>query len=77
MSILAWTWIIVGLSFALYIYIAYWAKAKSTGDFYAAEQSVPRLHERHGHRRRLDVGGLLHLHGRPDLASWVVTAPST
>ncbi len=41
MSILAWTWIIAGASFALYIYIAFWAKAKSTGDFYAAEQSVP------------------------------------
>jgi cation/acetate symporter len=41
MSILTWTWIITGLSFALYIYIAYAARAKSTGDFYAAEQSVP------------------------------------
>ena len=41
MSILVWTWIITGLSFALYIYIAYAARAKSTGDFYAAEQSVP------------------------------------
>jgi len=41
MSILVWTWIITGLSFALYIYIAYATRAKSTGDFYAAEQSVP------------------------------------
>ena len=41
MSILTWTWIITGLSFALYIYIAYAARAKSTGHFYAAEQSVP------------------------------------
>lgn len=40
MSILAWTYIIVGISFSLYIGIAFWAKAKSTGDFYAAEQSV-------------------------------------
>ncbi|MHB8764173.1 MAG: VC_2705 family sodium/solute symporter, partial [Deferrisomatales bacterium] len=40
MSILAWTWIIVGLSFALYIGIAIWAKAKSTGDFYVAEKQV-------------------------------------
>jgi len=43
MSILGWTWIIVGLSFALYIGIAIWAKAKSTADFYAAEQSVHPL----------------------------------
>lgn len=41
MSILTWTWILTGLSFALYIFIAYSTRAKSTGDFYAAEQSVP------------------------------------
>ena len=41
MSILVWTWILTGASFALYIYIAYATRAKSTGDFYAAEQSVP------------------------------------
>lgn len=41
MSILVWTWILTGSSFALYIYIAYATRAKSTGDFYAAEQSVP------------------------------------
>ncbi len=40
MSILVWTWIIVGLSFALYIGIAIWAKAKTTGDFYVAEKQV-------------------------------------
>jgi cation/acetate symporter len=41
MDILTWTWIITGASFSLYIYIAYASRAKSTGDFYAAEQSVP------------------------------------
>jgi cation/acetate symporter len=40
MGILGWTWLIVGASFALYIGIAFWAKAKSTGDFYVAEKSV-------------------------------------
>jgi cation/acetate symporter len=40
MGILGWTWLIVGLSFTLYIGIAFWAKAKSTGDFYVAEKSV-------------------------------------
>lgn len=40
MSIMMWTWIIVGASFALYIGIAFWAKAASTGEFYAAEQSI-------------------------------------
>ncbi len=43
MSILAWTWIITGTSFAVYIYIAYASRAKTTGAFYAAEQSVPPI----------------------------------
>jgi len=41
MSILVWTWIITGGSFALYIYIAYMARAKTTGDFYVAEKRIP------------------------------------
>ncbi|OGQ96890.1 MAG: cation acetate symporter [Deltaproteobacteria bacterium RIFOXYD12_FULL_57_12] len=40
MSILMWTWIIVGLSFALYIGIAIWARAKTTGDFYVAAKQI-------------------------------------
>jgi len=40
MGILGWTWLIVGASFALYIGIAIWAKAKSTGDFYVAEKQI-------------------------------------
>lgn len=43
MSILAWTWIVVGLSFALYIVIAWYAKAKTTGDFYVAERQIPPI----------------------------------
>ena len=43
MTILQWTWIITGASFALYIYIAYWARAKTTGDFYVAEKSIPPM----------------------------------
>lgn len=41
MSILTWTWILTGGTFALYIYIAYWARAKTTGDFYVAEKQIP------------------------------------
>jgi cation/acetate symporter len=41
MSILLWTWIITGASFALYIYIAYASRARTTGDFYVAEKQVP------------------------------------
>ena len=43
MSILMWTWIIVGLTFALYIGIAIWSRARSTGDFYVAAKSVHPL----------------------------------
>ena len=40
MGILAWTWIIVGLTFALYIGIAIWSRARTTGDFYVAAKQV-------------------------------------
>lgn len=40
MSILVWTWIIVGFTFAMYIGIAIWTRARSTGDFYVAAKSV-------------------------------------
>ncbi len=40
MSILVWTYIIVGLSFALYIGIAIWSRAKDTKDFYVAGGGV-------------------------------------
>jgi cation/acetate symporter len=40
MSIITWTWIIVGASFALYIGVAFWAKARSTGEFYVAAKQV-------------------------------------
>ncbi len=36
MSVQAWTFLIVGLSFALYIGIAVWSRAGSTGEFYVA-----------------------------------------
>ncbi len=40
MSIQAWTFIIVGISFALYIGIAIRTRAKTTGDFYVAGKGV-------------------------------------
>lgn len=40
MSILAWTWWLVSLTFALYIGIAIWSRARSTGDFYVAGKDV-------------------------------------
>ena len=44
MSILAWTWITVGLTFSLYIYIAWRARVSDTRGFYVAGSSVPPLY---------------------------------
>ncbi len=43
MNIQAWTFVMVGLSFALYIGVAVWSRAKSTGDFYVAGGEVKPL----------------------------------
>lgn len=40
MSVLAWTYLIVGASFALYIGIAIWSRASHTRDFYVAGGGV-------------------------------------
>jgi cation/acetate symporter len=38
-----WTWIIVGITFSLYIGIAFWSKVKTTKGFYVAGQGVPAI----------------------------------
>lgn len=43
MSVQTWTYILVALSFALYIGIAIWSRARSTKDFYVAAASVPPI----------------------------------
>jgi len=43
MSVQVWTYIIVGITFALYIGIAIWSKAGSTKDFYVAGGGVSPL----------------------------------
>ena len=40
MSVLTWTYILVGVTFSLYIGIAIWSKASSTKDFYVAGGGV-------------------------------------
>ncbi len=40
MNVQAWTFVMVALSFALYIGVAIWSKARSTGDFYVAGSNV-------------------------------------
>ncbi len=43
MSVQLWTFIIVGLTFAIYVGIAFWARAGTTKDFYIAGQGVHPL----------------------------------
>ena len=43
MDIQSWTFILVGISFALYIGIAIWARAGSTKEFYVAGGGVPAV----------------------------------
>lgn len=43
MSVQEWTWILVGISFAIYFGIALWAKAGSTKEFYIADGGVSPL----------------------------------
>jgi cation/acetate symporter len=43
MSIQIWTWILVGITFALYIGIAIWSRAGSTKEFYVAGGGVSPL----------------------------------
>lgn len=43
MGILTWTWILVGLSFSLYIGIAIWARANTSKEFYVAGGGVPPI----------------------------------
>ena len=43
MDVQAWTFLIVGITFALYIGIAIWSRAGSTGEFYVAGKGVSPL----------------------------------
>jgi cation/acetate symporter len=44
MAVQYWTFLIVGLSFALYLGIAFWSRAGSTKEFYVASSSVHPVH---------------------------------
>ena len=43
MDVQTWTYILVGLTFSLYIGIAIWSRAASTGEFYVAGKGVPAI----------------------------------
>lgn len=42
MDLQIWTFLIVGLTFALYIGIAIWSRAGSTSEFYVPEAGYPQ-----------------------------------
>lgn len=44
MTVQTWTFLIVGLSFTLYLYIAFWARAGSTKEFYVSGSNVHPVH---------------------------------
>ncbi len=43
MGILTWTWILVGITFAIYIGIAIWARANTSKEFYIAGGGIPPI----------------------------------
>jgi cation/acetate symporter len=43
LDVRAWTYLIVGLTFALYVGIAFWSRVRSTAGFYVAGRGVPAL----------------------------------
>jgi len=43
MTVQGWTFLMVGCSFALYIGVAIWSRASSSGEFYVAGGNVPPL----------------------------------
>jgi cation/acetate symporter len=64
MELQYWIWIAVGLSFSLYIGIAIWSRAGSTKEFYVAGGGVHPIANGYGNGSRLDVSGLVYIHGR-------------
>ena len=64
MDVQTWTYILVGVTFAIYIGIAIWSRAGSTKEFYVAGGGVSPLANGMRHCRRLDECGFIHIHGR-------------
>ena len=63
MSVQAWTFVMVGLSFAIYIGVAIWSRASSTGEFYIAGAGVPPVVNGMGDSSRLDECRIVYFDG--------------
>ena len=66
MDLKTMTFIVVGFTFAIYIFIAIRARAGTTAEFYVAGKGVHPVLNGMATGRRLDERRLVHLHGRPD-----------
>lgn len=66
LSVQSWTYILVGLTFSLYIFIAIWSRASSTKDFYVAGGGVSPLTNGAATAADWDVCRFLYLYGGID-----------
>ena len=64
MTVQAWTFVLVTLSFALYIGVAIWSRAHSTKEFYVAGASVSPLANGMATAADWMSARVVHLHGR-------------
>ena len=65
MDVKTWTYLIVGITFAAYIGIAIWSRAKSTNEFYVAGGGVSPIANGMATAADWDERRLLYLHGWP------------
>ena len=63
MTVQAWTFVMVGFTFALYIGVAIRSRAGSTGGVLRCGWQCASGSKRHGDSRRLDERRIVHLHG--------------
>ena len=54
----------MGFTIVIYAVIGIMSRTMHVGEYYVAGRRVPGALQRHGDRRRLDVGRILHRHGR-------------
>ena len=64
-------YLFVFFTLAVYAIIGVLSRTAQVSEYYVAGRSVPALLQRHGDRRRLDVGGVLRRHGRHTVSAWL------
>ena len=64
-------YLFVFFTLAVYAIIGVMTRTAEVSEYYVAGRRVPGLLQRHGDRRRLDVGGVLRRHGRHLVPAWL------